>query len=205
MKKKLNIVKIEKSMLTFYPLTKNRWKDFESLFGERGACGGCWCMSWRLKRSQLEKQKGEANKNAMKELVRANETPGILAYYNKKAIAWCSVAPRKNFIRLENSKVLMRIDGKPVWSISCIFISKEYRRQGVSEVLLNAAIKFCESKGAKIVEAYPQEPYDSNIPAAFAWTGIPSSFEKTGFAVVKRRSKMRPIMRYYIQADLNKS
>ena len=26
------------------PLTPDRWDDFETLFGERGACGGCWCM-----------------------------------------------------------------------------------------------------------------------------------------------------------------
>ena len=41
--------------LTFYPLTPERWKDFEELFGPRGACGGCWCMWWRLKRSEFEK------------------------------------------------------------------------------------------------------------------------------------------------------
>lgn len=198
MKKKLEPVIIQKRKLTFHPLTKDRWKDFELLFGERGACGGCWCMSWRLNRSQFEKQKGAANKSDMKKLVNAEEAPGIIAYYNNKPIAWCSVAPREKFIRLENSKVLKRIDDNPVWSVSCIFIIKGYRRQGISKDLLKAVIKFCKLKGAKIIEAYPQEPYSSNIPAAFAWTGIPSSFKKAGFEVVKRRSKMRPIMRYYI-------
>ena len=28
----------------FHPLTKDRWIDFEALFGARGAYGGCWCM-----------------------------------------------------------------------------------------------------------------------------------------------------------------
>ena len=155
-------------------------------------------MSWRLKRAQFEKQKGSGNKNAMKKIVHKGEAPGILAYYDNKPIAWCSAAPRETFIRLENSKVLGRIDDKPVWSVSCLFISKEFRRQGVSTELLKAVIKFCKSKGAKIIEAYPQEPYGDNIPGAFAWTGIPSSFEKAGFKVVERRSKMRPIMRYYV-------
>ena len=27
--------------LKFAPVTKERWSDFETLFGERGACGGC--------------------------------------------------------------------------------------------------------------------------------------------------------------------
>jgi len=28
------------SKLEFHPLTPERWRDFEALFGERGACGG---------------------------------------------------------------------------------------------------------------------------------------------------------------------
>ncbi|HEB84575.1 MAG TPA: N-acetyltransferase, partial [Bacteroidetes bacterium] len=35
------------STLEVYPLSPERWGDFEALFGERGACGGCWCMYWR--------------------------------------------------------------------------------------------------------------------------------------------------------------
>jgi GNAT superfamily N-acetyltransferase len=190
--------KLQKKKFAYHPLTKDRRKDFEMLLGERGACGGCWCMSWRLKRAEFEKQKGTGNKNAMRIIINANETPGVLAYYDGKPIAWCSVAPREKFVKLENSKVLKRIDDNPVWSISCIFIDKEFRRQGVSKDLIKAVIEFCKSKGAKIIEAYPQEPYSSNIPAAFAWTGIPSSFEKAGFEVAERRSKMRPIVRYYI-------
>ena len=58
--------KKKKHKLTFSPLDKERWKDFEILFGARGACGGCWCMSWRLARSDFEKQKGDGNKRAMK-------------------------------------------------------------------------------------------------------------------------------------------
>jgi GNAT superfamily N-acetyltransferase len=198
MKRKADMAIIKKEKLTFHPLTKNRWNDLELLFGERGACGGCWCMSWRLNLAQFEKQKGMANKDAMRKLVNTGETPGILAYYKDEPIAWCSVAPRVKFIRLEKSRVLKKIDDNPVWSISCIFIANEFRRQGVSKYLLESVIKFCKYNGAKIIEAYPQEPYNSNIPSAFAWTGILSTFEKAGFEVAERRSKRRPIMRYYI-------
>ena len=47
--------------LKFRALTKETWKDFENLFGERGACGGCWCMSWRIKKAEFEKCKGDGN------------------------------------------------------------------------------------------------------------------------------------------------
>ena len=54
-------------------LDKCNWHDFVELFGERGACGGCWCMSWRLKKSDFERQKGLKNKQAMYELVKNEE------------------------------------------------------------------------------------------------------------------------------------
>ena len=184
--------------LKCFPVNKSRWKDFEELFGDRGACGGCWCMAWRLRAKEFEKQKGSANKRAMKKIVDNNELPGILGYINNKPVGWCSVAPRDKFIRLEKSRVLAKIDDKPVWSITCFFIAKSYRKQGLSGELLKGVIEFCGKKNVKVLEAYPAEPYSENIPAAFAWTGIPSAFEKVGFKVVERRSPKRPIMRYYL-------
>ena len=44
--------------LDIHPLTPDRWDDFEELFGERGAYGGCWCMWWRITRAEFERQKG---------------------------------------------------------------------------------------------------------------------------------------------------
>lgn len=184
--------------LECFPVDKSRWKDFEKLFGNKGACGGCWCMAWRLKAKEFEKKKGAPNRRSMKKIIDSNELPGILGYINKKPVGWCSVAPRDKFIRLENSRVLAKIDDKPVWSITCLFIAKGYRRKGFSVELLKGVIKFCREKNVKILEAYPAEPYSKNIPDAFAWTGIPSSFEKAGFKVVERRSPKRPIMRYYL-------
>ena len=184
--------------IIFLPVQKSLWKDFEQLFGERGACGGCWCMAWRLNHSTFENQKGDKNKKAMKKIIHSNEIPGILAYYENGPIGWCAFAPREKYIRLNNSRVLAPIDNKKVWSITCFYIHKKFRRLGISTELLKAVINYCKKKRVKILEAYPQEPYSDNIPAAFAWTGIPSAFEKAGFKVAKRRSPKRPIMRYYL-------
>lgn len=185
--------------LEFYALDRSRWKDFEDLFGQRGACGGCWCMSWRLKKSVFESQKGEGNRRAMKELVEDGEVTGIIAYLENKPVAWCAVAPREQYPRLENSRVLSRLDDKPVWSITCLFIAKSFRRKGISSLLLKGVIEYCRKEGVKIIEAYPIIPYADSIPDAFAWTGILSSYKKAGFKEAGRRSKSRPIMRYYLE------
>lgn len=184
--------------LEFHPLTPERWKDLEALFGEQGACGGCWCMWWRLKRSQFEKQKGEGNKRALKKIVDSGEIPGLLAYTNGQPIAWCSVAPRESYSVLERSRTLKRIDDQPVWSVVCFFVAKPFRRKGVTVKLLRAAIEYAKEKGARIVEGYPVEPKKTKMSDTFAFTGLASAFHKAGFVEVLRRSETRPIMRYFI-------
>jgi GNAT superfamily N-acetyltransferase len=184
--------------LKIYSLDSTKWDDFEFLFGERGACGGCWCMSWRLKKSEFELGKGESNKYAMKDLVYRGKPVGVLAYVYDRPIGWCAVAPREVYKRLESSRILKRIDDNPVWSITCFFIEKVFRRKGVSTELIKGAIQYSKFNGAEIVEAYPTVPYDKNVPDAFLWTGTPSAFEAAGFVVAQKRSKWKLMLRHYI-------
>ncbi len=181
--------------LEVHPLTPDRWADFEELFGQRGACGGCWCMLWRVRRSQFETQKGAGNKRAMKRIVNAGEIPGLLAYVRGEPVGWCSVAPREAYPVLSRSRVLKPIDDKPVWSVVCFFIAKAHRRTGLSVRLLEAVTAYARKNGAKIIEGYPVAPKKDRTPDVFAWTGLASAFEKAGFTEVARRSETRPIMR----------
>ncbi|MBI1741568.1 GNAT family N-acetyltransferase [Candidatus Acetothermia bacterium] len=185
--------------LEFHPVTPKHWADFEKLFGERGACGGCWCMFQRITRAEFAQQKGEGNKRAMRKLVDSGEAPGILAYVEGEPIAWCSIGPRKNFSAIERSRILKRVDDKPVWSIACFFVDKKFRRQGVTVKLLEAAVDYARRQGAKIVEGYPVEPRMEKMPDVFAWTGFASAFKKAGFKEVLRRSETRLIMRYVVK------
>ena len=184
--------------LEFHPVTKKRWSDFETLFGEKGACGGCWCMLWRLTRKAFDQQKGEANRQAMKTIVQSGEIPGLLAYSEKQPVAWCSVAPRESFPALERSRVLKKIDDQPVWSISCFFIQKAFRKQGLSVRILEAAVDYVKRQGGKIVEGYPVEPKKGKTADVFAWTGLASFFKRAGFVECARRSETRPIVRFFI-------
>jgi GNAT superfamily N-acetyltransferase len=187
------------SPLKFHPLTAKQWKDLLNLFGERGACGGCWCMWWRMTRSEFNREKGEGNKKAFKKIVDRGEVPGILAYLGKEPIGWCSVAPREAFSSLERSRILKKVDNKPVWSVVCFFVAKPFRYKGVSVSLLKAATEYVKKQGGKIVEGYPVEPKTDKFPDVFANTGLASAFRQAGFKEVARRSKTRPIMRYFIR------
>lgn len=152
-------------------------------------------MAWRLGRSEWEAGKGAGNKRAFKKLVTSGKPPGVLAYFAAEPIGWCAVAPRNDYPSLGRSRVLAPVDDRSVWSISCLFILKAYRRRGVSARLIDAAAAFAARRGAKIIEGYPIEPTMDKTPDPFVWTGLPQAFLRVGFREVARRSRTRPIMR----------
>jgi GNAT superfamily N-acetyltransferase len=182
------------TVIHFEPVTADRWNDLAKLFGERGACAGCWCMCWRRAHKDYESGKGAGNKRALKRLVTSGKTPGILAYEAEKPIGWCSVAPRETFTFLSRSRALAPIDDKPVWSVTCLFIAKDFRRQGIGVALLKAAGEYVKSQGGKIVEGYPQI-LKKKLPDPWVWTGVLPAYIKAGYKEVKRPSAGRAIVR----------
>lgn len=186
--------------IAVHPLTAERWPDLAALFGPRGATGGCWCMWWRLSRAEFQRQKGEGNRAAFQQLVETGEPPGLLAYVDGVPAAWCAVQPREAYPALDRSRILRPVDGCPVWSVTCFFVAKRFRRLGLTAALVQAAIAFAAAHGARMIEAYPVEPRSPELPAVFAFTGISSAFAAAGFVEAVRRSPTRPLMRYDLQA-----
>lgn len=189
-------MKLTNDMLVFKPVTMVEWPDMQRLFGPNGADGGCWCMWWRIKRSEFERMHGEENRRAMEAIIRSGEVPGLLAYLQNEPIGWCSIAPREAFPVLDRSPALKRVDNQPVWSIVCFYIPRHYRRSGLMGFLIQTALDYARANGAQIVEAYPIDPETSRFDPGGAFTGTIGTFRKLGFKEVARRSKRRAILRY---------
>ena len=186
--------------LEIHPAGPPRWADVETLFGARGACSGCWCQTWRKSKKDFDRDRGEGNRKALQSLVENGREPGLLAYVDGVPVGWVAVAPREDYPRLGASRILAPVDEQPVWSVSCIFILKGWRRKGISVELLKAAAKHAFDKGAEVVEGYPSDLKEGILPDAFVWTGLFPAFRKAGYREVARRSAKRPIVRRFPRA-----
>lgn len=182
-------------ILTVHPMTPDRWDDLETLFGPKGASGGCWCMLWRLRKRDWKAGKGEANRAALRTHVETGPPPGVIAYIDDIPAGWCSIAPRGALPGLAASRILKPVDDWPVWSVTCFFIPRRQRRRGVSHALLRAAGDLARTCGASVLEGYPIDPKTEKYAPSFAWTGFHKTFVAAGFVEVARRSDTRPIMR----------
>ena len=181
--------------LSIRPLTPERWVDFETLFGKNGACAGCWCMWWRMaSQKEYVATKGAGTKRAFRRVVDDGPPPGLVAYAEDEAVGWCAIAPRHEYPRLAHSKILAPVDDAPVWSVTCFFVRRDWRRRGVTVALLKEAARYVGKKGGKLLEGYPTDTKTPQ-PGAFVFHGLLSGFERAGFKEVARRSKTRPIVR----------
>ena len=183
--------------INFSPVTPSKWNDFVKLFGKHGACGGCWCMSMRMVQKDFAKTKGEKNKRAIKRIIDSGNPPGLIGYVDGEPASWCCIGPREDFKRLSNSRSLQPIDDNPVWSIPCLFVAKPFRKRGISSLSIDAATNYAFSKGADIVEGYPNDTKQKKWADPFVWMGLVASFKRAGFKQVKRPSPSRAIMRRY--------
>ena len=191
---------IEELDLSFHPLTQKLWRDFEMLFGKHGACGGCWCMYWKLRGKDFSENTGDVARQMQKSIVDSKIVPGLLAYSDGYPIGWIAVEPRGAYPKLAHSRTLKPVDDQEVWSITCFFVEKKHRRKGITVELLKAAVDYVKSQGGTIVEGYPVDTQNAQRqPDAFVYTGTASAFMQAGFTEIARNSPTRPIFRYSIQ------
>src|SRR5438034_8646201 len=99
------------------PLTAELWPALEDLFGEQGACNGCWCMYWRIG-AEYKNRPREENRRDFEQVVKAGPPPGLVAFEGDVPVGWCQLTPRSALPWMGRVWRLRRVDDAPVWSIS---------------------------------------------------------------------------------------
>lgn len=177
---------------TVKPLTPALWGAFEDLFDTTGPVGRCWCMYWRIGNS-YRKRAPAANKADFHNVVENEPSPGLLAFDGELPVGWCQLTPRSALPWLARTPHIDKVDDQPVWSISCFYVHKRYRKKGITTVLIEEAINVAKRAGAPALEAYP---LDADLTPSASGTGFVSNFKRAGFIVVSDSVPARPVLRY---------
>jgi GNAT superfamily N-acetyltransferase len=180
--------------LRILPLTTEHWPALEDLFGEGGACNGCWCMYWRIGNA-YRRRPPEMNKGNFRTVVKQGPPPGLIALDGALAVGWCQLTRRDALPWLD--RAWRRVDDLPVWSISCLYVRKGHRRRGITSALIEAAVRTAKRAKAPAIEAYP---LDGDLSPSSTGTGYVSTFARAGFRTIGYRTQSRPIMRIDLRA-----
>jgi GNAT superfamily N-acetyltransferase len=176
--------------LVIRPVGPDNFADLAALFEARGGPELCWCMLWRAKPKAATQgppgARKAARKAAMQVVVGRGVPVGLLAYHGAVPVGWCAVGPRES---------LQSIGGPPaepgtVWTITCFFVPRALRGQGISADLLKAAISHAREQGAHVIEASPVEPDSSS----YRFMGFVPQFLAAGFTQVGIAGTRRHVM-----------
>ncbi len=176
------------------PVTAERWDDLERLFGPNGAYSGCWCTWWTWRSAEWDQHRPAERRAELHGQVVDGREPGLLAYDGAEPVGWCAVAPRESYARLTSprARTYRRLDERPTWVVTCFFIRRDRRGEGVATALLDAVAGFVAAHGGDLVEGYPV--LDARHGTAAMFTGTLPMFTAAGFQEVARTGE-RPLVR----------
>lgn len=181
------------------PLTPDLLPDLARLFATTAMTNRCSC-TWFLLSAREREQVWTAGAARMRweEFARSAPAPvGVLAYRGDSAVGWCAAAPRASYPVLLRSPLHrdrdVAEDGS-VWFVSCFYVHRSARHQGVTRRLLGGVLDVAASAGAVAVEGLPRADGD-RVGAPEAYVGAECVFAAAGFAVVRRPSARRVLMR----------
>lgn len=180
--------------LEIVPATPERWDDLRVVMGSCYNARSCWCDYWYLPNGDYKAGWGQSNGQTLEGLVKAGSEPGLIAMVGGEPAAWVSVAPRRNFDRLNRSRNFAAIDDANVWAVNCFVVVPPFRKQGLVTGLAVAAAQFAIARGADGAEAYPIVPSNKSGPPDL-FVGTERAFLAAGYVEVARPLPRRPIMR----------
>ena len=181
--------------LTIRPLTPETWDAFADLVERHnGVWGGCWCIFFHPDCAERG-QGAEVNRRLKEQLVRDGAAHAALVFDGDVAVGWCEYGTPDELPGVQHRKEYdaMRRD-PPDFRITCFFVDKRYRRQGVSAIALRGALDLIAQAGGGVVESYPQDTDGRKITASFLYNGVRSLFEQAGFGYVRPKGKNHCVM-----------
>ncbi len=191
------------TQITVEPATPERFDDIEYAFADGGDGAACQCMWWLLTGREFETTTRDERTDMFRAEVEAGPPPGLVAYVDGTPAGWVRVGPRTKQPRLARTRNYaaspIPFDDPDVWAVSCFVVRRDFRGQGVSAKLLDAAVDYARDGGARVVEAYPIDVTVKKTSANELYHGTLSIFERAGFAEVARPKPQIAI----VQRDLH--
>ena len=178
--------------ITIEPATADRFDDAQHALSGGGDGHGCQCQWWMITNAEWQKTSQEQRESLLRDEIEAGPPPALIAYVDGEAAGWVRIGPRTKQVRIGRTRNFTDASQEPwddesVWSVSCFVVRKEHRQQGLNAKLLDAAIDYARTSGARVIEAYPLDlDAGKKIPVNDLFHGVLSTFEEAGFREVAR-------------------
>jgi GNAT superfamily N-acetyltransferase len=142
---------------TVKPLRRDTWDAIARLVERHnGVWGGCWCLSFHPKFPERG-QSVEGNRALKQRLVYEGQAHASVVFDGDRAVGWCQYGVPEELPTIAHRKEYEAGLVEPAdFRLTCFFVDRDYRREGVSAVALRGALELIAEAGGGIVEGYPR-------------------------------------------------
>jgi ribosomal protein S18 acetylase RimI-like enzyme len=178
--------------LTSRPLSPKTWPAFARLVEKHdGIFGGCWCIAFHLEPGENKRWAGRYRE--LKEArVRGGRAHAALVFDGEEAVGWCQFGPTAELPNIRSRKEYEKdLEALPDWRITCFFIDRERRGEGIASLALREALRYIAQAGGGTVEAYPEDYTGERTSNSFLCSGTLGMFEKAGFKKARKIAMRR--------------
>lgn len=175
-------------VFTTRPLNASTWAAFAELVERNnGIFGGCWCIGFHPERGQ----RGISPRAVKEERVRTGRAHAALVLdEDGKAQGWCQYGSPEELPNIKNRREYEKeAPPPPDWRITCVFVDKRHRGQGIARVALEAALVQIAQLGGGLVEAISEVTAGREAHGRFLFSATVELFEQYGFTRVRQVGK----------------
>jgi GNAT superfamily N-acetyltransferase len=170
-------------------LDASTWPDFAALTERHdGVWGGCWCLGFHAEGAK----RGPHRRAAKETRVREGRAHAALVFDAEECVGWCQFGSPEELPRIKHRKAYEAgAPEPPDWRITCFFVDRRYKRQGVAATALAGALEEIARLGGGRVESYPEDVAGRKVSNSFLHNGTLAMFEREGFEPVRKLGKHR--------------
>lgn len=183
------------------PLATDTWPAFAALVERHhGVWGGCWCMEFHPEGRDRGPQR-QAQKQAR---VAAGTAHAVLVFAGAACVGWCQFGPPDELPRIKHLRVYTQgLEQLPDWRITCFFVDKAWRGQGVAARALAGALEQIARLGGGRVESYPEDVHGRKVSGSFLYNSRLEMFEHQGFERLRPLGKNHWVVGKVVEAAVD--
>ena len=181
------------------PLEADTWGAFaEMVERHNGVFGGCWC-TWFHTMSADKERTYDVNRSLKQRLVDEGRAHAALVLDGTEAVAWAQYGSPEELPNIYHRKQYDEtLDVLPDYRVTCIFVDKKHRRNGVTELALRGALDLIGQAGGGVVEGYPHDTTDGR-KVSVLYDGTRALYERAGFSYVRAKGLRNCVMRTTVE------
>ncbi len=178
---------------TIRALDSTTWAAFADLVERNnGIFGGCWCIGYHPEAGQ----KDRSYRDVKEDRVRTGRAHAALVFDEDGcAQGWCQYGSPEELPGIKHLREYDKDEPPlPDWRITCFYVDKRHRGQGVARAALEGALDQIARAGGGLVEAIPEVTAGRDAPGRFLFSATVELFEQYGFARGRQVGKHAWIM-----------